>query len=307
MSQSFLQLNTIFISIVIEAIPFVVLGVFISAIIQIFITEEMIAKVIPKNRFLSVLFGTCVGSLYPACECGIVPITERLVRKKVPLHAAIAFMLTGPIINPIVIFSTYVAFGNSWKMVFERCGLAIIVSFLVGIIISYLFSDDQLRKFIDNKLQKRSHHHHHHADHDHEHSHEHNMSFFAKIKDMLNHTLDEFFSVGKFLILGAFIAAAMQTYVKTSTLLNLGNTEVTAIIVMIVLAFILSLCSEADAFIAASFRGTFGSSALTAFLVFGAMVDVKNLIMMLSTFKRRFVFTLVGTITLLVFVGALII
>ncbi|GGH87347.1 uncharacterized membrane protein YraQ (UPF0718 family) [Pullulanibacillus pueri] len=303
MNQSFLQLNTIFISILIEAIPFVVVGVFISAIIQIFVSEALIAKVIPKNRFLSVLFGTCIGSLFPGCECGIVPITERLVKKKVPLHAAVSFMLTGPIINPIVIFSTYVAFGNSWKMVFDRCGLAIVVAFLVGLIISFLFNDDQLRHFIEQKVQKnRKQHHHHH----HEHEHIHKMSAMAKIKEVINHALDEFFSVGKFLVIGAFIASAMQVYLKTSTLLTLGDTKVTAILVMMLLAFILSLCSEADAFIASSFRGTFSSSALTAFLVFGAMVDIKNLIMMLSTFKRRFVFTLVGSIIVLVFLGALL-
>ncbi|GGE44203.1 UPF0718 protein YcgR [Pullulanibacillus camelliae] len=305
MSQSFLQLNTIFISLIIEAIPFIVVGVFISAIIQIFITEEMIAKIIPKNRFFSILLGTCMGSLFPACECGIVPITERLVKKKVPLHAAIAFMLTGPIINPIVVFSTYVAFGNNWKMVIDRCGLAIIVAFIVGLLISYLFNDDQLREFISKKSKGKGKGHHHHHHHDHEHLHK--MTPREKVKEMVDHALDEFFSVGKFLVIGAFIASAMQVYVKTSTLLTLGHTAVTAILVMILLAFLLSLCSEADAFIASSFRGTFGAGPLTAFLVFGAMVDIKNLIMMLSTFKKRFVFTLIGSITVVVFCGALFI
>jgi uncharacterized membrane protein YraQ (UPF0718 family) len=292
--SSFLQLNTIFISIIIEAIPFVTIGVFISALIQMFVTEEIVAKVIPKNRFLSVAFGTFVGSLFPACECGIVPITERLVKKRVPLHAAIAFMLTGPIINPVVVFSTYVAFGNSWQMVLDRCGLAIVVSFIVGVIISYLFNDDQLREFISKKAAKSHHHHAHHAG-----------SFKEKWTGTLNHAIDEFFSVGKFLVIGAFIASAMQTFIKTDTLLSLGNTKVTAILVMILLAFILSLCSEADAFIASSFRGTFPVGPLVAFMVFGAMVDIKNLIMLSHTFKKKFVFTLVSLITICVFVGAL--
>lgn len=139
MGQSLLQMNTIFISIIIEALPFIVLGVFISAVIQMFVTEEMIAKVMPKNRFLSIAFGTGMGALFPACECGIVPITERLVRKNVPLSAAIAFMLTGPIINPVVIFSTFVAFGDSWKMALLRCGLAIFTAVLTAIAISYFF------------------------------------------------------------------------------------------------------------------------------------------------------------------------
>ncbi|TCP28973.1 hypothetical protein EV207_1136 [Scopulibacillus darangshiensis] len=303
MSESFLQLNTIFISILIEALPFVVVGVFISAIIQMFVTEEMVARWIPKNRFASVILGTFLGSLFPACECGIVPITERLVKKRVPLHSAIAFMLTGPIINPIVIFSTYVAFGNSWRMVIYRSGLAIIVSLLVGILISYLFHDDQLREFINKKAEKHRHDHKHHHNHDHGQK----TTLFGKIKGTLNHAVDEFFSVGKFLVIGAFVASAMQTYIKTSTLTTLGDTKATAILVMILLAFILSLCSEADAFIASSFRGTFATGPLVAFLVFGAMVDIKNLLMMSSTFKKKFVLTLVSSIAVFVFVGALFI
>lgn len=304
-SQSFLQLNTIFISILIEAIPFVVVGVFISALIQMFVTEGMIARVIPKNRFGSVVLGTCMGSLFPACECGIVPITERLVKKNVPLHSAIAFMLAGPIINPVVIFATYVAFGSSWQMVIYRCGLAIAVSIVVGILISYLFPDDQLRNYIEKKAR----HYHEHHDHDHDHHVQavHRPSLLDKLKGTLDHAIDEFFSVGKFLVFGAFIASAMQTYIKTSTLLSFADSRAMAVLIMIILAFIMSLCSEADAFVASSFRGTFAPGPLTAFLVFGAMVDIKNLIMMLATFKKRFVATLVFLIFICVFSGALLI
>ncbi len=294
-SQTLLQMNTIFISIIIEALPFIVIGVFISSLIQTFVTEEMIAKMIPKNRFLSVAFGTCIGSVFPACECGIVPITQRLVKKNVPLHSAIAFMLTGPIINPIVIFSTYVAFGDSWKMAISRSVLAIIVAVIVAIIISYLFTDNQLKNFIELKANK-----HIHSHHDHQHK------KGNKISGTINHAVDEFFSVGKFVVLGALISSGMQTFVKTSTLLSLGHNKVTAILVMMLLAFILSLCSEADAFIASSFNGLFGTGPLIAFLVFGAMVDMKNLLMMLDAFKRKFVFTLIGLIFVFVFTGALL-
>ncbi len=110
--QSFLQMNTIFISILIEALPFVTLGVLISGIIQIFVTEEMIAKIMPKNKVLAVIFASFLGILFPSCECGIVPIVSRLVAKGVPISAGIAFMLTAPIINPVVLFATYIAFGS---------------------------------------------------------------------------------------------------------------------------------------------------------------------------------------------------
>lgn len=291
-SQSFLQLNSIFISILIEAIPFVLIGVFISGLIQMFVTEEMMAKIIPQNQFLAVLSGTFAGVLFPACECGIVPIARRLLLKGVPLHAAVAFMLTAPIINPIVLFSTFIAFGNKWDVVFYRGGLAIAVSLIAGLIISYQFKGNQL---IENGT--RGHHHHAHV----------NQSFLQKLGGTLRHAVDEFFSVGKYLIIGAFVAAAMQTYIKTSTLLAIGQNDVSSSLVMMGLSFVLSLCSEVDAFIASSFSSTFSLGSLIAFLVFGAMVDIKNLLMMLGIFKKRFVFVLIAYIAVIVLAGSLLV
>lgn len=288
--SSFLQLNSIFISILIEAIPFILIGVILSGIIQMFVSEEMIARIMPKNRFLAVLFGALAGILFPACECGIIPITRRLLLKGVPLHAGVAFMLTAPIINPIVLFSTYIAFGNRWSVVFYRGGLALAVSVIIGIILSYQFKDNQLLK-----PDEPGHRHHHHH------------TLIQKLGGTLRHAIDEFFSVGKYLIIGAFIAAAMQTYVKTSTLLAIGQNDVSSSLVMMGLAFILSLCSEVDAFIASSFSSTFSLGSLIAFLVFGAMVDIKNLLMMLAAFKKRFVFLLITYIVVIVLAGSLLV
>lgn len=288
--SSFLQLNSIFISILIEAIPFILIGVILSGIIQMFVTEEMIARIMPKNRFLAVLFGALAGVLFPACECGIIPITRRLLLKGVPLHAGVAFMLTAPIINPIVLFSTYIAFGNRWSVVFYRGGLALAVSLIIGVILSYQFKDNQLLK-----PDEPGHHHHHHG------------TLLQKLGGTLRHAIDEFFSVGKYLIIGAFIAAAMQTYVKTSTLLAIGQNDVSSSLVMMGLAFVLSLCSEVDAFIASSFSSTFSLGSLIAFLVFGAMVDIKNLLMMLAAFKKRFVFLLITYIVVIVLAGSLMV
>ncbi|QPZ41663.1 permease [Bacillus halotolerans] len=288
--SSFLQLNSIFISILIEAIPFILIGVILSGIIQMFVSEEMIARIMPKNRFLAVLFGALAGILFPACECGIIPITRRLLLKGVPLHAGVAFMLTAPIINPIVLFSTYIAFGNRWSVVFYRGGLALAVSVIIGIILSYQFKDNQLLK--PNEPGHRHHHHH---------------TLLQKLGGTLRHAIDEFFSVGKYLIIGAFIAAAMQTYVKTSTLLAIGQNDVSSSLVMMSLAFVLSLCSEVDAFIASSFSSTFSLGSLIAFLVFGAMVDIKNLLMMLAAFKKRFVFLLITYIVVIVLAGSLLV
>ena len=287
MNSSLLQMNTIFISILIEALPFILLGVIISGIIQIFVTEEMMAKAIPKNKFGAIVLASVIGALFPACECGIVPITRRLMAKGVPLYAAIPFMLTGPIINPVVLFATFVAFGNDWKIMIERGVVAFLVSLIVGLILAFQFKTPQVK----NEL----------------HVHTAPKKMSEKIGEALKHTIDEFFSVGKFVIIGGLIAAAMQTYVKTSTLMALGHGAVSSNVVMMGLSYILSLCSSADAFIASSFRSTFNDSAIIAFLVFGPMFDIKNTLMMLSQFKTKFVFSLFAYVFILVLVLSLLI
>ncbi|CAK8584148.1 permease [Priestia megaterium] len=287
MSSSLLQMNTIFISILIEALPFILLGVIISGIIQIFVTDEMMAKAIPKNKFSAIVLASVIGALFPACECGIVPITRRLMAKGVPLYAAIPFMLTGPIINPVVLFATFVAFGNDWKIMIERGVVAFLVSLIVGLILAFQFKTPQVKNEI--------------------HVHTASKKMSEKIGDALKHTIDEFFSVGKFVIIGGLIAAAMQTYVKTSTLMALGHGVVSSNVVMMGLSYILSLCSSADAFIASSFRSTFNDSAVIAFLVFGPMFDIKNTLMMLSQFKTKFVFSLFIYVFILVLVLSLLI
>ncbi|WP_076367649.1 permease [Peribacillus simplex] len=276
--QALLQMNTIFISILIESLPFILLGVLISGIIQMFVSEEMIAKIIPKNPILSVLSAIGAGVFFLACECGIVPITRRLIAKGVPLSAAIAFMLSAPILNPIVLFSTYIAFGNSWSMVFYRAGIAFVVVLIIACILSFQFKTNQLKQ--------------EHI----EHIHHHKLTFKDKITGMFKHSIEEFFSVGKYLIIGALLAAAIQTFLKTSLLLEIGQGKLSGNAVMMALSYVMSLCSQADAFVASSFRSTFSPSSLVAFLVFGAMFDIKNTIMLLGTFKTKFVLCLMAYI-----------
>ncbi|QHW34644.1 permease [Paenibacillus rhizovicinus] len=288
---TFLQLNTIFLSMIMEAIPFILLGVIVSGLIQTFLSERWIARVMPRNRFAASLLGCGVGLLFPACECGIVPITRRLLRKGVPLHAGIAFMLTGPIINPVVLFATYIAFGNDWHMVLVRGGAAIVVAYITAIIISFLYPKLPMRLHEDAVIVETA-----AASETAAYAATGKEPLYRRLYDVMLHAIDEFFSVGKYLVLGAFIAASMQTFIPTSSLMKLGGNPVTASLVMIGLAFVMSLCSEADAFIASSFRSTFSIGALSAFLVFGPMVDIKNTLMLLGVFRGKFVLVLIGLI-----------
>ncbi|WP_270997710.1 permease [Listeria seeligeri] len=336
--DSFLQMNTIFISILIEALPFVLIGVFIAGFIQMFISEKFIARVIPKNKFLAVIVGSLIGVFFPSCECGIVPIVRNLLAKGVPLHAGIAFMLTAPIINPVVLFSTYVAFGSTWEVPLLRVAGSLVVALVVGNIIAYFYKGTGLKDrflkyetasekvavptgnlaiaggnseittshFQALEVETETHHEHIHHHHDEAHAHE-EMPLSQKIWHTVQHAVDEFFSVGKYLVFGALLAAAMQTYIKTSTLVSIGHGPVLSILLMMVLAFVLSLCSEADAFIAASFRSVFSTQSIVAFLVFGPMLDIKNLMMMLGAFKARFVVLIITSVTIVVFLYALVI
>lgn len=283
-----------------EAIPFVLVGVIVSGFIQSFITEQWISRIMPKNRLLSSLFGCSVGLLFPSCECGIVPITRRLLKKGVPLNAGIAFMLTGPIVNPIVLFSTFVAFGNDWRVVAIRAGMAFAVALIASVAVAYWFPILPLRDYSPAQQAvaaasetpapappaKR---------------------FFPRMGSVLTHAVDEFFSVGKYLVLGAFIAASMQTFIPTSSLLQIGNNPVTASLVMMALAFTMSLCSEADAFIASSFRSTFSLGSISAFLVFGPMIDIKNTLMLLGTFRTKFVLALIALVAVSTFTASLLV
>ncbi|MCU9612890.1 permease [Caldibacillus lycopersici] len=292
--DSFLQLNTIFLSIIIEAIPFVLIGVLIAGFIQIFVTEDHIRRLLPKNRILAVAMSCVVGALFPACECGIVPIVRRLVSKGVPIYAAVGFLLTGPLINPIVILSTYMAFGNDFKMAGLRMGVGFIIAFVIAVITSFLFKTNQLKHSVEDFQSIAS-------------VTTKKISFSEKIMGMLKHSIDEFFDMGKYLIIGALFAAFIQTYVSAKSLLVFGDGIVGSTGIMMGLAYFLSLCSEADAFIGASFRNLFPSSAILAFLVFGPMIDLKNTIMLISAFKAKFVFVLLFLITSVVFLSTIFI
>ncbi|EMF0378606.1 permease [Enterococcus hirae] len=299
--NSVLQMSTIFLSIVIEALPFVLLGCLISGALQVFLTPERVKRWLPDNRFLSILTGSVLGFFFPSCECGIVPIVHQFVKKGVSVHTAFAFMLTAPIINPIVIFSTFIAFGNSWEMAGWRMVGSFVVALIIGIWLAYFQKESVLKTKIQQTID-HNHHHNHHHDHTHG-TNEHEEVKIGRIKQLsqqtghvLTHSIDEFFDTGRYLIVGGLIAASMQTYLPTRVMLTLGSTKLLAIIIMLLLAFTMSLCSEADAFIGSSLLSLFGTAPVVAFLVFGPMVDIKNLLMMKRYFNGRFILMLIGLI-----------
>ncbi|EJN93451.1 permease [Streptococcus ratti] len=288
---SVLQCLAIFLSIIIEALPFILLGAILSGFIEVYLTPDLVQKYLPKHKIPRILFGTFIGFIFPSCECGIVPIVNRFLEKKVPSYTAIPFLATAPIINPIVLFATFSAFGNSWRFVFLRLFGAIIVAVSLGILLGFLIDEN-----ISKESAKPCHY------HDYSDKKIHQKIFYA-----LAHAVDELFDTGRYLIFGSLVAAAMQIYVPTRILTTIGHSPLTAILVMMLLAFILSLCSEADAFIGTSLLATFGVAPVVAFLLIGPMVDIKNLMMMKNVFKGRFIVQFVGTSSLVIIIYCLIV
>lgn len=288
---SVLQLLAVFLSIIIEALPFVLLGSILSGFIEVYVTAEKVQRFIPKNKFLAILFGSLVGFIFPSCECGIVPIITRFLEKKVPSYTAIPFMATAPVINPVVLFATFTAFGNSWYYVFLRLMGAMLISIILGILLGFVVDPNILK---ENRR----------VNHQHDYS---NYKGWQKIFQALVHAVDEFFDTGRYLIFGSLVASSMQIYLPTRILTSLGHNALTGILIMMLLAFILSLCSEADAFIGASLLSTFGVAPTVAFLVIGPIVDIKNLLMMKHQFKTSFMGLFVGTASLVTLIYCLIV
>lgn len=302
--HSVLQMSTIFLSIVIEAIPFVLLGCIISGALQVFLTPERVQKIIPKNKFLAILVGSFLGFFFPSCECGIVPIVTQFMKKGVPEHTAFAFMVTAPIINPIVLFSTYIAFGNSTKFALLRALGSLLVALVIGSWIAYFNRSPILKneEGADHPYGEHSHVHHEEENHP-----EHPLTVWNKIWSVLVHGIDEFFDTGRYLIIGALIASGMQVFLPTQFMLQLTSSKIIGILVMLVLAFTMSLCSEADAFVGSSLLSLFGTNAIVAFLVFGPMVDIKNLMMMKHNFHGKFIVQLIALISVVVTIFALVV
>ncbi|HFI0157931.1 TPA: permease [Streptococcus suis] len=282
--SSVLQAGAIFLSIIIEALPFVLIGSLISGFIEVFITPEKVLSVLPKNKILAILFGTFIGFIFPSCECGIVPIVHRLLEKKVSNYTAIPFLVTAPIINPIVLFATYTAFGNSVLFALYRALGAILVSVIVGIILGFYVKEPILKEC------QISQHHHDYSQ----------KTNWQKFGFGLIHAIDEFFDTGRYLVFGCLFASLVQVYIPTAVLTTIGHNPLSAILLMMLLAFLLSLCSEADAFIGASLLSSFGFAPVMAFLVIGPMVDVKNLLMMKHYFTGKFIIRFIAMISIII-------
>ena len=270
---------TVFLGIFVEAVPYLLLGTLASGLVEVFLDRDQIARWVSKRPVASSISGAMMGIIFPVCECGVVPLTRRLFKKGLPLSAGISFLLAAPVLNPIVLFSTASAFG--WAdMLFWRFFLTLIIAVTVGLVFS-------IEKDSSNVLQTVF------DSHEHQHDYK-DKPVIEKIRQAFLITVDEFFDMGRYLVLGTTLAAALQTFISQSTLLAIGSGPILSVLVMLTLAVLLSICSTVDSFVALGFVGTFSFGSILSFLVFGPMVDIKSVMMYTQVFKRRAVFYIVA-------------
>lgn len=278
----------VFSSLLIEAVPFVLLGALVSAFIEVFVPVRVFEKLTALPRPLQLPASALAGFAFPVCECGSVPVARRLAAKGLAPSAAITFMLAAPILNPVVIASTFVAYRGReslWAMVLGRAGLGLLAAVAVGWVIGSRTKGEVLKARPSTDTA-----------HQHEHG--------TKAGAFFGHLSGDFVFMGRYLVLGAAVAATLQTFVPQTVIGSVANAPVISLLAMMGLAFLLSLCSESDAFVAASFV-QFGVGAQLAFLVFGPMVDTKLGFLYTATFSKGFFRTVVIAVAAVTLVGAL--
>ena len=332
-TNAFTDLSFIFLSIVLEGLPFIVLGTIISGFIDAYLPPGLIDKWLPKNRTVAIFVSGLLGAVLPVCECAIVPVIRRLIKKGLPMSCAITYMLSAPIINPIVVISTLSAFStnkgaqtqidtgrravdlvdNPIFITCSRLAIAYLITVAAGLVVQKMRRETVLQEHVyrgvaddhddvgpHSETEEKDHDH----DHDHDHSHDHDHVAAPKSDKLvlaMRTAMRDFVDVGMYFTIGVAITALFKAYVSGDIVEIFNQSEWVSTQLMMILSFVLSLCSTSDAFIAANFPAPL--SGKLAFLIFGPMMDVKLVFMYLVVFRRKFTFGLAGT--LFVVVGTL--
>jgi hypothetical protein len=284
-------LFVIFGSLLVQALPFVMVGALAAALVEVFVPIRTLEALGRLPRPLQLPAAALAGLAFPICECGSVPVARRLMLRGLMPSAAVTFMLAAPVLNPVVIASTFFAFRGRttlWTMVGGRFLLGMAVAIAVGWTFGNRSKDELLKPNPEEE-------------------HERLVEIGrpdARWRRFFVHLGNDFLFMGRYLLLGAAIAAAIQTFLPASVLTGLAGRQIVSVLALMVLAAALSLCSESDAFVAASFV-QFGPAAQLGFLVFGPMVDAKLVALYAGTFRRGFVRTLVVVASVATLVGAL--
>ena len=268
----FQDLLTLSISVIIESLPFVILGIVLSILVQVWVPDHWIMRILPQNTFLRRAMISFLGIFLPVCECGNVPLARGLMVKGFTVSESMTFLLAAPIVNPITILTTGQAFGfDSWVFAARLVG-----GFVIANVIGWLFSKhpDQDSLLTDRfaaecRLPD---------------PHEHDQTRWQKSVELFTR---ESGVIMPALFIGSLIAGLVQVAVPRSVLLGLGGNPLWSILAMMALAFVVSVCSNVDSFFILPFASTFMPGSIAVFLVFGPIIDIKMLTLMRTTFRTN--------------------
>ena len=280
------ELVVVFVSIFLQSQPFVLLGVFASALVQRYLSTDRLARWLPHGRLPVILLASGFGFVAPVCDCGVIPLARRLGAKGLPLYAATTFILAAPVANPVVLASTAVAFQGNWTVVGLRMAMSLSVAITVGLLAAHLMPEApplSAPELVTDATAPR-------------------RGGFAEI---VGHAIDEYFDIALFIVLGALFTAVTQTFVPRGDLVALGASRIGSVAALMPVATLLSICSEADAFVARAFAATFSIGALLAFMTIGQIVDLRNGLLLFRTLPGRLVALIVVVSYGLIFVEAL--
>ncbi len=257
--------STVFVAVCLQALPFLVLGVLLSAAITVFVPPGFFERALPRRPALAVPVAGLSGAVLPGCECASVPVAGSLVRRGVAPAAALAFLLSAPAINPVVLVATAVAFPDEPWMAPARLAASLVVALVKGWLCESFGRGEWLR------LPQRD-------------AAAPGTTRLAAFRDTAAHDLEH---AGGYLVVGGLTAATLNVVVPREWLDSVAGSAVLSVVVLALLAVLLAVCSEADAFVAASLT-SFSLTSRLVFLVVGPVVDVKLVALQSGTFGRRF-------------------
>ena len=260
---------TFLISIVVEALPFVVLGIIISVAVQVWLPEGWLLRRLPKRRWVRQVTISLLGVFVPVCECGNVPLARGLLVQGLSASESLVFLLAAPVLNPVTIITTQQAFANDPVVLAGRMAGGFVIANMVGWVFMKRRRDELLQPDFIKTCQISRHIH---------------ERRWARSLELFRHEASHILPA---LLFGAAAAALVQVAVPREILLTLGSNPAWSIAAMLVLAFVISICSNVDAFFALAFRDTFTAGSLVSFLVFGPMIDIKLLSLMRTTYQPK--------------------
>ncbi len=267
--QDLLTLST---SVVVEALPFVLLGIGLSITVQLFIPARFFTRLLPRRPLFRRAALSLLGIFLPVCECGNMPLARGLLMRGLSSSESLTFLLAAPILNPVTIIATMQAFPGDPTIVTSR----IIAAFLIANTVGWLFSIySPQQSLLTDKFAA--------VCEAGQHGHGHNEE--TKLDTALALLRTEARAMLPPLLIGSLIAGVSQTFIPREILTSLGSDPVWSITAMLALAFIISICANVDAFFALAFSGTFTPGSIVSFLVFGPMIDIKMLTLMRTTYK----------------------